>query len=276
MRLGGAIFKPWQTAEEWAQRVLEKGYSAALCPIDHTAGDEAITAFREAAEKNDIVIGEVGIWNNPLDPDPRKAGEAILFAKRQLALAEKIGARCCVNIAGSRNPDIWYGPHPENFSQETFDAAVAVIREIIDSVSPRITCYTLEPSPWLFPDTIESYLRMIEAVDRPGFAVHWDPVNMMFSPKNYYRNGEFLRECADRFGSLIRSCHIKDLHMDETFTLRVEERRPGEGVFDSEAFIEAVDRIDPDMPVFLEHMKTEEEYDRSAQYIRQIMKKCKN
>ena len=40
-----------------------------------------------------------------------------------VALAEAVGARCCVDIAGSFNPDSWFGPHPENLSERFFDAA---------------------------------------------------------------------------------------------------------------------------------------------------------
>lgn len=273
MRLGGTIFKPYSNADEWAGCVREKGYSAAICPLDCTANDETIASYKKAAQDYDIVIGEVGIWNNPLDPDPQKAAEAILYAKRQLALAEKIEARCCVNIAGSHNPDLWYGPHPENFSKETFEKAVAVIQDIIDSVHPQKTFYTLEPSPWLYPDTIECYLEFIKAVDRAGFAVHWDPVNMMYTPKTYYRNGEFLLECIERLGPYMKSCHIKDLYMGETFTLYVEERRSGEGVLDYKTLITSLDKLNPDMPAFLEHIETEEEFDLAAEYVKGVMKK---
>jgi len=271
MRLGGAVFKPYANADEWAQLICDKGYSAAMCPIDYTADDETIEAYKSAAKNHNIVIGEVGIWNNTLDPDPQKAAGAILYAKRQLALAEKMEARCCVNIAGTRTPDLWYGPHPQNFTDETFHKAVSIIREIIDAVNPEKTFYTLEPSPWLFPDTIDCYLDFIKAVNRPGFAVHWDPVNMMYTPKAYYRNGEFLKECIARLGPYIRSCHIKDLYMGEKFTLFVEERRSGEGILDYKTLISALDQLDPDMPVFLEHMETEEEFDIAAKYVRGVM-----
>ena len=67
-----------------------------------------IEEYKKAAAEADIVIGEVGVWNNPMHPDPHTRKEAVEFAKRQLLLAEKIGARCCVNITGTYNPDVWY------------------------------------------------------------------------------------------------------------------------------------------------------------------------
>ena len=52
------------------------------------------------------------------------------------ALADAIGARCCVDIAGSFNPDSWFGPHPDNLSERFFDATVENARAIIDAVRP--------------------------------------------------------------------------------------------------------------------------------------------
>ena len=42
----------------------------------------------------------------------------------ELALADAVNARCCVDIAGSFHDKVWYGAHPKNFSREFFDAAV--------------------------------------------------------------------------------------------------------------------------------------------------------
>ena len=53
-----------------------------------------------------------------LDPDPAKRAENLKYVTERLALAEAVGARCCVDIAGSFNPDVWYGPDPKNLSKE--------------------------------------------------------------------------------------------------------------------------------------------------------------
>ncbi|CAM4444877.1 sugar phosphate isomerase/epimerase [Paenibacillus tarimensis] len=47
------------------------------------------------------MISEVGAWSNPISPDEGARRKALDFCKQQLALAEEIGARCCVNIAGA-------------------------------------------------------------------------------------------------------------------------------------------------------------------------------
>jgi len=128
--------------------VQKAGYRAAYCPLDEKASNEQILAYKKAAKDADIVIAEVGAWSNPLSPDEATRQEAIEKCKRKLELAEKIGARCCVNIAGSRGKK-WDGPSPLDLTAETFEIIVTTVREIIDAVKPTHTFYTHEPMPWM-------------------------------------------------------------------------------------------------------------------------------
>ena len=136
MRLGGPIFEEFTTPDGWIAALKRLGYTAAYCPVKADTEDAVIAGYVEAADDAGIVIAEVGAWSNPLSDDPKARDEALDGCKRQLALAERVAARCCVNIAGSRGQR-WDGPAPENFSAETFERIVATVREIIDAVRPR-------------------------------------------------------------------------------------------------------------------------------------------
>lgn len=249
----------------WIQSLRKHGYRVAFFPAGVRVDvDEYVRAAREA----DILIAEVGAWSNPLDPDPVRRSEAIRFCQTQLALAEQIGARCCVNISGSRNPEQWDGPHNDNFSRDTFDMIVDVVREIIDAVRPTRTWYTLEPMPWALPDSVESYVQVLEAVDRQAFAAHLDPVNLITNPRQYYAQSEWLLYCVRTLGPFIKSCHIKDIVLEGRLTVQLRETRPGLGKFDYRRFFRALSHLDSDMPVLLEHLDTEEEYGLATRYVR--------
>src|SRR5579871_492368 len=208
MRLGGPVFGDISDPEKWISLLQQQGYRAAYCPLDQRAGEDVVRAYAQAAEAADIVIAEVGAWSNPLSPDPETRQKALAHCQAQLALADRIGARCCVNIAGSRG-EVWDGPHPDNFTPETFDRIVETVREILDAVQPTRTVYTLETMPWMYPDTPENYLRLLQAVDRKAFAVHLDIVNMIDSPRVFYRNAALIRDCFALLGPYIRSVHAK-------------------------------------------------------------------
>lgn len=169
------------------------------CPVDFRADDETVRAYREAARQGDIVIAEAGAWGNPISPDEAVRSDSISFAQRQLELAERIGAKVCVNITGSRSEQ-WDGPHEENLTDDTFALIVDSVREIIDAVKPVNTFYALETMPWAFPDSADSYLALLKAIDRPQLAVHFDPVNMISSPRTLYGNGEMIRDFVKNSG----------------------------------------------------------------------------
>ena len=135
MRFGGFIFKKWTTPEEWAQAALEAGYSAVYFPVDYTAEQKVIDGYKKAAEDADLVICEIGVWNNTLERDAAKREAAISKAIHQLELADYVGANCCVNIAGSYSTQ-WDGPHKDNLTQRAFDEIVSTTQRIIDAVNP--------------------------------------------------------------------------------------------------------------------------------------------
>lgn len=269
MRFGAPIFIEHYDPEIWAAAVKANGYRAAYCPVNADADPVVIAACASAAAKADIVIAEVGAWSNPLSPNAEERANALAHCKRQLALAEEIGAACCVNIAGSRG-ERWDGPHPNNLTGETFEMTVAMVREVIDAVKPRRTYYTLEPMPWMYPDSPDSYLDLLRAVDREHFAVHLDPVNMISSPQRFFQNGVFLRECFQKLGLYIKSVHAKDIVLGDRLTTHLDEVRPGLGHLDYRTLLREMNRLPADIPIMLEHLQKEEEYLQSAAYVRSV------
>ena len=269
MRLGGHLFEKYNDADEWIKALKCQGYRAAYCPVDSSADDNTIDSYVKAAAAADIIIAEVGVWNNPLSSDPDERSQALKKCREQLYLADRLGAACCVNIAGSRGSK-WDGPHPDDLTGETFDMIVESVRSIIDEVKPSRTFYTLETMPWMYPDSPESYLELIKAVDRKQFAVHLDPVNLVCSPQRYFGNAELTRECFKILGPYIKSIHVKDIILREKLTVHLDEVRPGLGAFDLGALLREVYALNPDIPLMLEHMTQEEDYVLAAEHLRSV------
>jgi sugar phosphate isomerase/epimerase len=272
MRLGGPIFSEPDSPESWAAAVNAAGYRAAFCPVAPDADDETIKAYADVASKADIVIAEAGAWSNPLGPDPADADAAREKCKASLALADRIGARCCVNIAGSCGKK-WDGPDAADLTEDTFDRIVVMVRDIIDTVKPTRSFYTLETMPWMYPDSPDAYLRLIKAIDRKGFGVHLDPVNLVCSPQRYFSNGSLIEECFEKLGKHIKSCHAKDILLRDNLTVHLDEVRPGQGNLDFPTFLRGLSRLDANVPLMLEHLPNEEEYRAAASHIRGVAAK---
>ena len=270
MRLGAPIANQWgEDAGAWVAAVKQKGYRAAYAPIDEQASSHVRAAFRKAAQANDIIIAEVGAWSNPMATDPTTRQQAIALCQARLALAHEIGARCCVNIAGSRGRE-WDGPDAANYAEDTFALIVDTVREIIDAVRPTQSVYTLETMPWMYPDSPEVYVRLIQAIDRPQMAVHFDPINLINSVERFYGHRAFIAHCIDLLGEHVRACHIKDMVIERPFVVALRECAPGLGMLDYAAILTQLNRLERDTPIMLEHLTHAEQYDAAATYVRDV------
>ena len=155
---------------ELAREHRRLGYSAAYCPQAKLENRDRIAAIEKAFAAENVVIAEVGAWVNMLDPDSEKRAKNLKYVSERLALAEAVGARCCVDIAGSYIPKVWYGPHPKNLSKKFFDATVENCRTVIDQVKPKRTRFTIEMMGWSLPGRPG---QLLEADQRHGPASVW-------------------------------------------------------------------------------------------------------
>jgi sugar phosphate isomerase/epimerase len=270
MRLGGPVFVKSDDPAVLAQAHRELGYRAAYAPdVDLRDKDRIKAIIREFAAR-DVAIAEVGAWVNMLDPDPEKRRKNLEYVTERMALAEELGARCCVDIAGSYNPDVWYGPHPENFSRRFFDATVENVRKVIDAVKPHRTTFTVEMMGWCQPSGADEYADLIKAVDRKAFAVHLDVCNVINSPARMYNNAAVIRACFRKLGQWIVSCHAKDVAWEVELQVHFKEVIPGRGLVDYRAYLSELSKLPVDAPLMLEHLKTAEEYAEGRRYIQGI------
>jgi sugar phosphate isomerase/epimerase len=270
VRLASPLPKTFDSADGWIALLRERGFRTAYWPLDDDAPLDDVDAYAAAAEGAGVSIAEIGAWlANPISPDDAVRAAGLARAKAQLALADRVGARCCVNIAGSL-AGTRDGPHPESLSADTFALVVDSVRDILDAVAPTRTYYTLEPMPYLLPDSPERYLELLNAIDRPRFAVHLDPINMINTPAKLYDNAGFLRHCFDTLGPYVRAVHAKDMTITNALTLDMPERRPGLGDIDFHAFIREMQRLDPDTPFLVEHLDSDEDYVAAVAHVRAV------
>ena len=268
MYLGISSALQHSSPSDWAAKHKALGLKAVVFPVSCTEGEEKAAAYAKAAADAGLCIAEVGVWRNTLAADPAERSKWIDYAAGQLRLADEIGAGCCVNVVGTPYGPRWDGGYRGNFSDELWDMAVKMIREIIDRVRPRHTKFCIESMPWMIPDSPQAYLKLIEAVDRAEFGTHLDVVNMITSPRRYFFNDEFLQECFSLLKGTICSCHLKDIRLKEEYTFQLEETACGRGALDLELYAALADAENLCMPMIIEHLDTDEEYISSVAYVR--------
>ncbi len=257
---------------ELARAHRRLGYRAAYCPQVELNDKERIAAIVKAYEAADVVIAEVQAFSNPRSSDPEERKRSLDFCCHQLALADELGARCCVTTAGWIGNDPKNRIHRDNLSHAGFDQIVETTRYILDSVKPKRAKYTLETMPWIIPDDPGVYVDLIKAVDRPGFAAHFDPTNMINSPRRYIDNAKFLEECFAELGPWIVSCHVKDIRLTSEFNVHLTESPVGTGVLDYRTYLRGVASLPQNPTLMLEHLDTAEEYVAAREYLLAVAK----
>lgn len=274
IRLGGPIFLKSDDPRELAREHRRLGYSAAYCPAAKADDSSHIRAIEQAFAAENVVIAEVGAWCNMLDPDSEKRRKNLDYVTERMALADAVGARCCVDYAGSFSATVPWGPDPRNVSKAFFDGTVENCRKIIDAVKPTRSVFSIEMMGWNLPDSPGAYLDLLKAVDRKQFAVHMDVCNGINSPRKFYENAKFIGECFEKLGPWIVSCHAKDLKWITELNVHFLEVVPGRGSVDYAAYLTEIARLPVDAPLMLEHLKTPEEYDEGRSYIQSVGRKA--
>lgn len=111
-------------------------------------------------------------------------------------------------------------------------------------------------------------MKLIRDVDREAFGVHMDLVNMINCPQRYFFAEQFMEECFHKLKGHILSCHLKDILLLKPFTFQLKECACGEETLNLEKYAALASQEDPQMPMIIEHLKSDEAYLQSLAYVR--------
>jgi sugar phosphate isomerase/epimerase len=270
MRLGAPIFIKSDDPGELAREHRRLGYRASYTPPCNVNDRDRIKAIIKEYATQDVVIAETGAWENMQDLDPVKRKANLAYVQERLALADELGARCCVDTSGSHSLTSTNGPAPDNISPAFIEATVENCRKLIDAVKPTRTKLTIEMMSYTFPTGPDDYLRLIKAVDRKEFAVHMDICNVIGSPEQMYHNTRVIHESFQKLGSRIISCHAKDLVWEDYPQICLRETIPGRGSMDYKAYLSEIAKLPGDVTLMLEHCDKPEDYDEGRHYVQKV------
>lgn len=274
---GGPVF-PEQEAlgrdpERYAYLAKKMGYRAIYAPsyLREAKSDE-IRKARTVFEREGLIVAEAGYWENLLDtrPEIRKKNRQEMLQTYQMA--EELGALCVVNTIGFYcEGNGWYHHSAENFAPQYLEEAAQMARDFIDAVQPKHTAFTYEMFMYCGLDSPEAYAQLIRMVDREHFGAHVDYTNLMVSPREVFAGADIIRRCIELFADRILSVHVKDVRLETpALSTRILEAVPGEGVADLTALLKACAALPQTVPLMLEHLEKEDEYQRGLAHLKQL------
>jgi sugar phosphate isomerase/epimerase len=223
--------------------------------------DEECLGFGERADDLGLVIGEAGMWDSLMTPDPAVRAERIERVRTLLGKADLMGCRCVVCLVGSPDPsDAPLAPHPLLLAKEGADAFREIVLRILDGLELTRTRFAIEPWRTSFFFEPEAIAEFLASVDHPRLALHLDLVNMV-DRRDYFDTAALAERTFSLLGDRIIAAHLKDLRWDpEYMALRWDEVLVGDGVMDYPVYLRGLDALDPDLPCFCEHLQTEAAY----------------
>jgi sugar phosphate isomerase/epimerase len=259
IRLGGHGL-PVGSADPYAFARAHRafGYGAGYVPEVRIGDGQRLADIEKAFAAEDVMLAEVGIWRNLITPEEAVRKAHLEFAAEKLAVADAVGAKCAVSYIGSYVAGTDYAPAAENLGREAFDASVETVRQLLDAVKPKRAKFALEMMQYALPDSVDCYVALIRAVDRPAFAAHFDPVNLIMTPRVYWNSGALIRECFEKLGQWVVSCHAKDIVLHHRAALHFDEVMIGKGQLDYRAYLQELARLPRDVPLLLEHLEGDE------------------
>jgi len=110
IRFGGPLFGvDLLDPDAVAEACRRLGYGAIYCPDLDPDDERACRDYGEAIRRHGLMVAEAGVWVRLAGPDPDETEKNLQKAIRRMRVAELVGARCCVDIAGSFHPGSWHG-----------------------------------------------------------------------------------------------------------------------------------------------------------------------
>jgi sugar phosphate isomerase/epimerase len=260
---GGPVPRdPREVDEALARSLSGLGISVLTTHFAPTPEQVAVHAdrVRRVLAEHGIRIVQATGYNPQLThPDDAVLDGELERLRGAFETARLLGAEMIISGCGSRHPDFFYGPHPDNHTDAARERLIASLRRVIAWAEEAGVILALECHVTTALDTPEHIRDVIQAVDSPWVRANFDPVNLLGDFRSVWHNGEAMRHMWQTLGECYaRSAHIKDVRADAELVVHISEAPPGQGMLDMDSFFDVVRHLGEDTAVIVEHLPAEQ------------------
>jgi sugar phosphate isomerase/epimerase len=231
--------------------------------------DSEIREIKAAAKANDIRFYGLHCGGNIIAPGP----DAERWQRHiidSVHAAEEVGCELILTHAGSNYPSRDMA-HPMNWSRETWMRTVGALKRICKDTAGSKVDVAIEAvntesvnNPW-------AHKRLREDVGDARLTVGLDLTNMVF-PNVAFRMTEHINTVFDLLGDQIRYIHAKDFVWNGMLP-GMNWALQGTGNMDYETFLVRISRLNREIPLLIEFLTQDEEYQQAQRNIRSIASK---
>ncbi|MDQ8202634.1 sugar phosphate isomerase/epimerase [Pelagicoccus sp. SDUM812003] len=209
------------SAQELAERLKKRGLCCAQLALNKAIAGLALKPgdlnpglaweVGEAFRANGVQIAVLGCYINPVNPDDAQRGELLRFFKDHLRFVGDMGGSLVGLETGTPNVD--YAPDPNTGSEQTFQALVRSIAELVETAEAVGAKVAVEAVTHHTISTPERMKRLIDEIRSPAMVVIHDPVNLI-NAENYQDEARMIEEPFQLYGDRIAIIHAKDYSVE--------------------------------------------------------------
>jgi len=265
-----------ETHADLARRAAALGYRGISTGFDHRWTESDLIAIRQAFDEQGVDIVELGCYCNfvtPRDDEARRNAERLRWALQAGAL---LNCDHAVTYAGSRHPDPDqpFAPHPDNWSDATWDLLVQRIWALLGGVDDIGVCLCFEPSPTTTLNSLESLAALTADVGSVRVRLALDPA-AIFTPRAARKPRVALAEIFATLGDTIAVARATDVSLIEAGPEpKVAPAPLGQGVLDYETYLKLVEALELDTPVLVKYQGRDEDYRAAHDFLAAAARKA--
>jgi sugar phosphate isomerase/epimerase len=247
---------------EICRRVRALGFSGVFTRFarndpDATTAAQAQRLRALLADEGVRLYQVTGYWQNLVNPDEGRRGEAVRTLRAALVLAGRLGARGIDSGPGSMSPDGSWFPHPDNWTAACRRQLVKSLKECASAASDAGVFLSLEGHQLVTLESAPVTREILDEVASPWVRSDYDSANWI-TRETVYDTTTALNRDFDILSHHIVSCHAKDIWIENRLTLHLQDGCPGKGTVDFKTLFRRMEALDPEYPVIVEGAATEE------------------
>lgn len=231
-------------------------------PIENYTPEEC-ARFGEKARELGIMVGEASNSCNLMASDQAVVDSGIESVRKGLQNADLMQCRTLHILVGTKEESGGHSllaAHPYMYTDECKSELREVVLRIMDGLDLKHTRFLIEPFNHTFFYQPEDIREFLDSVGHPMVGVQGDVVNMI-AFDSYFDTTSLINRAFDLLSEHIYAAHIKDMAWDYGhLSLKWDEVLIGKGTFDITTYLKRLDQLDPETPVYTEHLPDEQAY----------------
>jgi sugar phosphate isomerase/epimerase len=262
MKLGVAGLLPeWKKIDIAAtERVRQAGFLGASLFINRPleAQKPDIQQVKEAFEAGGLEIAQVNGWYEALvNPDSTLRVQGVQGLQALVRIARQVNAPNTYVRPGGLNPNGHWYAHPENHSPRTFERLVDSLRQVTVVAEAEGMLLAIEGHVLSVLDTPQRVRDLLDAVSSPMLKFNTDPVNFIGTVRDVHDSRPILTQLFDLLGADTVVGHAKDLALQDSLVVHIDEVVIGSGTLDYTLFLRQFQACCPDCYLLIEHLPDE-------------------